>query len=325
MKLCAICGDSGEERVINQKVTGSIPRSCIAPHSCVWMCVKVAECNMYWWTRLEKHNINTASLLFTFIIHTMHILLQRNNRNWIFFTLQLKHHMCASLHDSRVYDSTNNTSDQIRQRETNTFSTNSSNTKKTLWNNMNITYLHININNIMYQCSNQDRCCLQALVHKTELKVKSKNITTFLNDQSSPHLQPQFSDQNPSDPVSGDGSDHSIRRRYSAVAAAVGRPDPGVAGLHGAAEEGALPAGGLVRLWAAAEQLEDFPQHGLPQQDVHPGVQDLVPRGHTDQDQQSERRGLFFGSGAEDEDVNLVGQTQTRWQFMLFIIRYGSK
>lgn len=55
-----------------------------------------------------------------------------------------------------------------------------------------------------------------------------------------------------------------------------------VARLHRAVEKTLLPALKMMTFWAAAavQQYEDLPQDSFPQQDVNPGVQDLVPRGH---------------------------------------------
>lgn len=46
----------------------------------------------------------------------------------------------------------------------------------------------------------------------------------------------------------------------------------------------------MARLWTPAfvQQREDFPQDRFPQEDVDPGVQDLVPRGHPDHHQKTD-------------------------------------
>lgn len=79
------------------------------------------------------------------------------------------------------------------------------------------------------------------------------------------------------------------------------------AGLHRAEEHAALPVVKAVELRVAAvvKQHEDFPQDSLPQEDVDPGVQDLVPRGHSYQCQQMETRGLSIGADTENDDMDL--------------------
>lgn len=81
-----------------------------------------------------------------------------------------------------------------------------------------------------------------------------------------------------------------------------------MAGLHGAVEKPSLPAVWVRRLWApaAVEQHEDFLQNSLPQQDVDPGVEDLVPCGYTHHHQKSDRPGHVFASGAQHDDMELV-------------------
>lgn len=53
------------------------------------------------------------------------------------------------------------------------------------------------------------------------------------------------------------------------------------------------------------KQHEDFPQDGLPQKDVDPGVQDLVPCGHPYRCQQTETGRFIFSSGAENDHMDL--------------------
>lgn len=69
-----------------------------------------------------------------------------------------------------------------------------------------------------------------------------------------------------------------------------------------------------VKFWAptAVQQHEKLPQDSFPQQDVNPGVQDLVPRGHTYSHQKTHQRRLVFSSGAQHDDVELVQSSKTR-------------
>lgn len=62
-----------------------------------------------------------------------------------------------------------------------------------------------------------------------------------------------------------------------------------------------------VKFWAttAVKQHEDFPENSLPQQDVDPRVQDLVPRSHA-YSQQTKRRRLIRGSGTQNGDMDLL-------------------
>ena len=64
-----------------------------------------------------------------------------------------------------------------------------------------------------------------------------------------------------------------------------------------------------MRVWApaAVDQHEDFPQNSLSQQDVDPGVQDLVPGGHAYHHQETERCRLAFRSDAHYDDMDLKG------------------
>lgn len=82
------------------------------------------------------------------------------------------------------------------------------------------------------------------------------------------------------------------------------------AGIQRAAECVALPAVSFPHLWApaAVDKGEDFPQNSPPQQDVYPGVQNLVPGGHTYHGQQSERGGVVSGFSALNDHVNLAEQ-----------------
>ena len=58
---------------------------------------------------------------------------------------------------------------------------------------------------------------------------------------------------------------------------------------------------------AAVHQQEEPLEDGLPQEDVDPGVQDLVPGGHADCQQQAGKRTLALDLGAQYDDVNLGG------------------
>lgn len=57
---------------------------------------------------------------------------------------------------------------------------------------------------------------------------------------------------------------------------------------------------------AFIQQSEEFPQDCLPQKDVDPGVQDLVPRGHTDHHQKADRWWIIFISDAQYNNVDLA-------------------
>lgn len=75
-----------------------------------------------------------------------------------------------------------------------------------------------------------------------------------------------------------------------------------------------LPAVKMMKLWtpAAVQQYEDLSQDSFPQQNVNPWVQDLVPRGHANRHQKTDRLRLVFSSGAQnDEDVDLVQSSKT--------------
>lgn len=68
----------------------------------------------------------------------------------------------------------------------------------------------------------------------------------------------------------------------------------------------------MARLWTPTfvQQREDFPQDRFPQKDVDPGVQDLVPCGHADHHQKTDRRWLVFSSDAQYDNVNLQSGPQ---------------
>lgn len=86
------------------------------------------------------------------------------------------------------------------------------------------------------------------------------------------------------------------------------------AGLHRAVEKTLLPAVKMMKIGspAAVQQHEKLPQDSFPQQDVNPGVQDLVPGGHTYSHQKINRRRLVFRSGAQHDDVELAQSSKTR-------------
>lgn len=92
------------------------------------------------------------------------------------------------------------------------------------------------------------------------------------------------------------------------------RTDCREAGLHRAVEKTSLPAVKMMKFCppAAVQQHEKLPQDSFSQQDVNPGVQDLVPRGHTYNHQEAHRRRLVFSSGAQHDDVELAQSSKTR-------------
>lgn len=69
----------------------------------------------------------------------------------------------------------------------------------------------------------------------------------------------------------------------------------------------------MMKFWtpAAVQQHKDLPQDSFPQQNVNPGVQDLVPRSHTYSHQKSIIFRLVLSSGAQHDDVELVQSSKT--------------
>lgn len=71
----------------------------------------------------------------------------------------------------------------------------------------------------------------------------------------------------------------------------------------------------MARLGTPAfmQQREEFPQDCLPQKDVDPGVQDLVPSGQTNYHQKADRWGPVLGSDAQYDNVDLPEGVQKMW------------
>ena len=88
----------------------------------------------------------------------------------------------------------------------------------------------------------------------------------------------------------------------------------GGARLRPAPQQGALAVVDAVGPGApeAVQHQVELPEHGLAQEDVHPGVQDLVPGGHAHHHQQAEGRRFRLGLGGQHDDVDLARTHRNR-------------